>query len=187
MTDFIMVYKLINGIFNSVHKFTVSTYTGINETIIRPNYQIKRQRHTFETDPLKAGFPATTARSTSRTHICSCSPHTLTTRVCGSEFSLPTCGVVWPATLAQLLHFTEGETEAQRAFLNSTWITVLRLGAEFFKSWLYFKSFIIGENHTPFTEERSQNMSQWSTGTSEFCCVFGIHDAIGPLLLLGHN
>ena len=34
MTGFIMVYKLINGIFNSVQKGTVSTHTGINETII---------------------------------------------------------------------------------------------------------------------------------------------------------
>lgn len=50
MTGFITVCKLINGVFNSVHKSTASTYTGMNETIIiRPNHQIKRQRHTFET------------------------------------------------------------------------------------------------------------------------------------------
>lgn len=34
MTGFITVYKLINGVFNSVHKSTASTYTGMNETII---------------------------------------------------------------------------------------------------------------------------------------------------------
>lgn len=34
MTGFITVYKLINGGFNSVHKSTASTYTGMNETII---------------------------------------------------------------------------------------------------------------------------------------------------------
>lgn len=34
MTGFITVYKLINGVFNSVHKSTASTYTGMNETIV---------------------------------------------------------------------------------------------------------------------------------------------------------
>lgn len=34
LTGFITVYKLINGIFSSVHKSTVSTYTGMRDTII---------------------------------------------------------------------------------------------------------------------------------------------------------
>lgn len=83
MTGFIMVYKLINGIFNSVHKFTVSTYTGINETIIlgqiiksKDKDILLRLDSSELTDPLKAGFPATTAWSASHIHICSCSPHT---------------------------------------------------------------------------------------------------------------
>lgn len=86
------------------------------------------------TDPLKAGFPATCCPGLPPypPFTFAAVPLTLlTTGVCGSEFSLPTCVVVWPATLTQLLHFTEGETEAQRAFLNSVLITVLRLGVEF--------------------------------------------------------
>lgn len=141
MTGFIMVYKLINGIFNSVHKFTVSTYTGINETIIldqiiksKDKDILLRLDSSEQTDPLKAGFPATTALVRLPHSYLQLFPTLLTTRVCGSKFSLPTCGVIWPATLTQFLHFTEGETEAQRAFLNSVWITVLRLGVEFFKS-----------------------------------------------------
>lgn len=68
MTGFIMVYKLINGIFNSVHKFTVSTYTGKNETIIldqiiksKDKDILLRLDSSEQTDPLKAGFLVTTA------------------------------------------------------------------------------------------------------------------------------
>lgn len=68
MTGFIMVYKLINGVFNSVHKFTVSTYTGINKTIILDQIIKSKDKDILLrlvdselTDPLKDGFPATTA------------------------------------------------------------------------------------------------------------------------------
>lgn len=143
MTGFIKVYKLINGIFNYLHKFTVSTYTGMSETIILDQIIKSRQIHTFETWQFRADWslegwfsshllPWSAALLLPPTFTFAAVPLTLLTfGVCGNEFSLPTCGVVWPATLTQLLHFTEGETEAQRAFLNSVLITVLRLHVEF--------------------------------------------------------
>lgn len=130
LTGFITVYTWINGIFSSVHKSTVSTYTGMRDNHIRPNHQIKRQRHTFETwkfkadtDLLKASFPGTccpcstlhpTLKSTFAAGFPS-PPH------CQGSWQLVHPSVVWSAKLTQtqLLRFTEGETEAQRAFLNS--------------------------------------------------------------------
>lgn len=133
MTGFITVYKLINRIFNSVHKFTASTYTGMNETIIvdqiiRPEdkdilLRLEGSELTWTSwrpvfQPLPA-LPRHPARPCS--HLQLCSPTLLTAGLCGSEFRIPGHGRVWPATAtpAPLLHFTEGEPEAQRAFLNS--------------------------------------------------------------------
>lgn len=89
MTCFIMIYKLINGIFNSVHKCTISTYTGINETIILDQIiKSKDRRHSFEIDSSELRtthegwfshhLTAWSATPTlhSHVHIRRCSPHT---------------------------------------------------------------------------------------------------------------
>ncbi|EAW84551.1 solute carrier family 35, member E1, isoform CRA_b [Homo sapiens] len=42
-----MVYKLINGLFNSVYKFTASTYTGMNEAITLHQISRSKDKHIF--------------------------------------------------------------------------------------------------------------------------------------------
>lgn len=60
-------YKLIHGIFNSVHKFTVRTYTGMNEQLYQTKITKSKSNDILVRlevlEPtwtsLKASFPAT--------------------------------------------------------------------------------------------------------------------------------
>lgn len=59
-------------------------------------------------------------------------------------------------------------------------------GVEFLST--YFKSLIVGKIK-PLLQRREAKIrsGEAALGISAFCCVFGIHRSIGPLLSLGRN
>lgn len=138
--------------------------------------------------PLEGQFSSPGPPPPPRSHVRISSSISLTlpnAGVCGGEFSLPICGVAWPTTitLTQLFHFTKGKLRLRGHFwivfyCVETWCGIFK----------HLKSFILGKIK-PLLQRREAKIrsSETARGIPDLCCVFGIHQATGPLLSLGRN